>query len=173
MFFKKNYDDELVRKEVIKFYKKNFNINLGQTNPDSKLIDLTGYTDTYFGVEVERGGWNGNFWENKNYCLISGCEHPTINIPIRKEKYWKPEYFFFRKLIVNESYDKNQFVRTNKDFTQFILIEPQVILDSRKKIITEFIPKNSNEVEKFMSFRKEDVKTYNLIKNKFVLDDTM
>jgi hypothetical protein len=168
-----NFDDILVREQVIKFYKNIFEIQLEQTNPNSKLIDLTGFTDYHFGVEVERGGWKGNYWDIDSYCMISGLGFPTINIPRRKEKYWKKVYTFYNKEYVNKEYDKNQFVRTNKDFTQFILITPDVINDNTKKIITKFTPKNSDELEEFMSFRKEDVKTYNLIDDKFVLDSVI
>jgi hypothetical protein len=165
-----NYDDHLVRNEVIKFYKKNFKIVLEETNPTHKLIDLTGMTESYFGVEVERGGWTGNFWDNENYSMISGLGFPTINIPRRKEKYWQKKYMFYNKEYINESYKRNQFVRSNRDFSQFIIVPPEVICDEKKKIITSFIPKNSNEVEEFMSFRREHVKTYNLITGKFYLD---
>jgi len=166
-----NYDDSIVRSQVINFFSKKFNIVLEQTNPDSKIIDLTGYTSHYFGVEVEHGKWVGDFWKNKKYALVSNTGYPTINIPLRKEKYWKKEYYYYNKLYVNEFYDKNIFVRTNIDFTQFILIYPDTILNENKKIITEFIPRNSNVAEKFMSFKKEDVKTYNLIEDKYLLDE--
>lgn len=164
-----NYDDSVVREQVIKFYDDVFNIRLNQTNPSSKLIDLTGYTSYYFGVEVEHGKWVGDFWTNQMYSMISGLGFPTINIPMRKEKYWKPTYHFYNRLINNHQFDKNVFVRTNKDFTQFIVVRPEVILDEKKNIKSEFIPKNSNIPERFMSFREEHVETYNFIENRFIL----
>jgi hypothetical protein len=61
-------------------------------------------------------------------------------------------------------------MRTNKDFSQIIVIRPETIKNPKKLIRTKFQPKNSNEVEKWLSFRREDVETYNLVKGKYILD---
>jgi hypothetical protein len=61
------------------------------------------------------------------------------------------------------------FIRTNKDFTQAIVIKPTTIKNKNKILWTEFQPNNSNEVEKWMSFRQEHVDTYNLVKGKWKL----
>jgi hypothetical protein len=109
---------------------------------------------------LERGGWTGNFWDS-DYSLISGLELRTINIPIRKLKYWYN--------IVNDEITPNEyehlFIRTNKDFTQVILIRPNTIKNETKILFTEFKPKNSNEIEKWMSFEEKNVETYDLIDN--------
>lgn len=165
-----NFDDKPIRDAVIEFFESHFSINLNETPPEQKLIDLTGTTITNLGVEVERGNWKGNFWENDSYSLISEQEFRTINIPIRKEKYWKDEYTFRNKNVINNSSRINIFVRSNKDFTQFIVIRPETIRDSEKVVRTKFQPNNSNEVENWLSFKKEHVETYNLIENKFILD---
>jgi hypothetical protein len=164
-----NFNDKPIRDAVIEFFKSHFKIILNETPPERKLIDLTGSTMTDLGVEVEHGKWEGNFWENDSYSLISKQEFRTINIPIRKEKYWMDEYKFYNKIVVNESSKKNIFVRSNKDFTQFIIIKPETIRDEKKLIRTQFQPNNSNEVENWLSFREEDVETYNLVDNKFIL----
>ncbi len=165
-----SYNDKPVRDAVKEFYKRHFDILLEETPHELKIIDLTGVTDTELGVEVEGGKWTGNFWTNDAYSLISGQEFRTINIPIRKEKYWLEEYVRYGKTRYNPSYLKNTFVRSNKDFTQFIVIRSETIRDQNKLIRTRFQPNNSNELEDWLSFKKEDVETYNLINGTWVLE---
>jgi len=156
-FKKNNYDDSKVREFGIKFTKDVFNL-LFESHPNCKAIDLINPDDYSHGVELERGGWTGNFWDS-DYSLISGLESRTINIPIRKLKYWYSN--------VNDERTPNDyqhlFIRTNKDFTQVILIRPNTIKDETKILFTEFKPNNSNEIEKWMSFEEKNVETYNLI----------
>jgi len=85
-FKKNNYDDSKVREFGIKFTKDAFNL-LFESHPNCKAIDLIDPNDYSFGVELERGGWLGNFWEN-DYSFVSGMAIRTINVPIRKLKYW-------------------------------------------------------------------------------------
>jgi hypothetical protein len=153
----KNYDDSKVREFGIKFTKDAFNL-LFESHPNCKAIDLIDPNDYSFGVELERGGWLGNFWEN-DYSFVSGMAIRTINVPIRKLKYWYTTVY--NKRVPNN--DKNIFIRTNKDFTQTILIRPETIKDETKILFTEFKPKNSDEIEKWMSFEEKNVETYNLI----------
>jgi hypothetical protein len=109
-FKKNNYDDSEVREFGVKFTKDVFNL-LFESHPNCKAIDLINPDDYSYGVELEKGGWTGNFWDN-DYSLISGLESRTINIPIRKLKYW---YTVINdELIPNEH--ENLFIRTNKDF---------------------------------------------------------
>lgn len=61
-------------------------------------------------------------------------------------------------------------MRTNKDFTQIVVIRSEVVKDSKKLVRTKFQPKNSNEVENWLSFRREDVETYDLIDGEYVLN---
>lgn len=171
-FKKNNYNDEPVRTAVRSFFDVNFNIILNETPQELKVIDLTGTTETYIGVEVERGGWSGSFWENKTYSLISGLGFQTINIPIRKEKYWLDEYYYYGKLKINPNSKNNIFVRSNKDFSQMIVIRPETIRDEEKVLRTQFKPNNSDELENWLSFRKEHVETYNLIENIWTLEKT-
>jgi len=161
--FNGNYDDTEVREAVKKIFLEIFNLNLkDHSNPYA--IDLVYEThNTSYGVEVERGWWSGNFWSNKKYPYLSGQGFKTINIPIRKKKYW------YSDIINNVPNNvRNCFVRTNRDFTQIILINSKTIKNLNKVIFTEFIPGNSEKLEEFMSFRMEDVDTYNLIKNKWI-----
>lgn len=165
-----NFDDSPVRCFLIGFFKDKFNLLLGETPQEKKLIDLTGITETHIGVEGECGKWSGNFWENDSYSLISGLEFRTVNIPIRKEKHWQEYPIRWKKVKHNPSFKHNIFARTNKDFTQVIIIRPETIRDPEKVLRTEFQPNNSDKVEKWLSFRREHVETYNLINDTWVLD---
>lgn len=167
-----SFNDAPVRQAVIEFFKTNFSILLNETPHEMRVIDLTGATETLLGVEVEGGGWSGCFWKNDKYCLISNTGFPTINIPIRKHKYWKQVYSYYNKTKENPSFDKNIFVRSNKPFTQMIVIKPETIRNPDKVIKTKFQPNNSDEVEDWMSFKREDVETYNLINNTWILENT-
>jgi hypothetical protein len=167
-----SFDDTPVRNAVIEFYKKKFKINL-KSNDELYKIDLLGIDDPLLGVEAEHGKWKGNFWEVDSYSLdLTGLNFRTINIPIRKEKYWKDVNLYYGKEIVNPSCLKNVFVRSNKDFTQFIVIRPETIRDSKKLIRTSFQPNNSNEIEDWISFRNEHVETYDLLDGEYVLQQT-
>ena len=165
-----SFNDGPVRNAVIDFYKNKYDIQLNETPPEMRLIDLTGATQTLLGVEVERGGWTGDFWSNKKYSLISGLPFKTINIPLRKEKYWLDEYYFYGKLKINPSSKENVYVRSNKDFTQMIVIRPETIRNPKKSIRTKFQPNNSDEIEDWLSFRKEDIETYNLINGVWTIE---
>lgn len=162
-YIKRSFDDTEVRNFAKIFIKEVFNI-LFESHPNSKAIDLICVDDDSFGVELERGGWIGDFWENE-YSLISGYDFRTVNIPIRKVKYWYDKVG--DTIIPNKN--KHWFIRTNRDFTQVILIKPTTIKNKDKILFTEFKPNNSEEIEKWMSFKKEHVQTYNLKKNKWTL----
>ena len=75
---------------------------------------------------------------------------------------------FYNKLKENVSSTKNIFVRSNIDFTQFIVIRPNVIRDSDKLVRSHFKPSNSNEVEGWLSFRQEHVETYDLKNGRYI-----
>jgi hypothetical protein len=169
-FGKNKYDDSEVRGEVIKFFNEVLKIQLNETPQNLKVIDLTGVTETLIGVEVEGGGWSGDFWENDSYSLISGLEIRTVNIPIRKEKHWLEHPVRYRKIRHNPSYKHNIFVRTNKDFTQILIIRPETIRNPKKVLRTKFKPNNSNEIEDWLSFKREHVETYNLIEGNWTLN---
>jgi hypothetical protein len=165
-----NFNDGPVRSAVINFFNENFKIQLNETPPEMRVIDLTGSTQTLLGVEVERGGWSGDFWSNEKYSLISGLPFKTINVPLRKEKYWLDEYIFRKKIKINESSKSNIFVRSNKDFTQMIVVRPETIRNPKKLIRTKFKPNNSDEVENWLSFKREHVETYNLVNGTWTLN---
>lgn len=166
MFIPGKFNDTLIRNAVIKFFKLKFKVDL-MHNQVHNRIDLVGVKDPTLGVEVEHGKWVGNFWKNENYSFISEHSFQTANIPGRKEKYWLDEYYSYNKLRENISSEKNIFVRSNVDFTQFILIRPQTIRDSDKLVRSKFKPRNSDEVEEWLSFRKEHVETYDLKNGKY------
>jgi hypothetical protein len=159
-----NFDDTLVRNFLIKFFKETFDMNL-YSNPKIRKIDLLSNDDQYLGVEGEHGKFVGNFWENDYYSTISNLGFKTLNVPIRKDKYWLDVV----KDKPNLSATKNIFARTNKDFTQVLIIEPETFRNKNKVFKSKFQPNNSKEIEEWLCFKKEDVKTYNLIEGKFVL----
>lgn len=165
-----NYDDTEVRKHVIKFSREYLGLSMKQ-NPKQRKIDLIGRKkNPDVGVEVERGGWNGDFWETPSYCNMTDLGFSTLNIPIRKEKYWKQEIMWFGKLKENNSWDKNIFVRTNHEFTQVMVIRPETITNPEKLFRTTFQANNCDEPEDWMSFKREDVETYNLVNGKYILE---
>jgi hypothetical protein len=164
-----SYDDTPVREFIIKFCDEKWGMKL-KSNDELYKIDLLGINDPLLGVEVEHGKWKGNFWEDDNYSLISEQKFRTINIPGRKEKYWLENFMYRGKEKNNPSHEKNIFMRTNKDFTQIIVIRPEVVKNSKKLVRTKFQPKNSDEIENWLSFRREDVETYNLIDGQYILD---
>lgn len=165
---KPNYKDEEVKNFCIKMFKEYFNLEF-KLNDRSKWeakygIDLIHTTIPNFGAELEQGGWSGNFWETKIYQWmpkINGnrYEFGLINMPIRKRHFWIEEK--------DEGHDKNLFVRTNSDFTQFIIIRPDSI--KNKFIPTTFLANNNDKEEEWLSWKKEDVETYSLIDNKWIL----
>ncbi len=165
-----NYDDTAVRKKIIKFSKEYMGLKLKQ-NPKQRKIDLLGVKDPDLGVEVEHGHWKGDFWETPTYCDLPDLGFSTINIPIRKEKYWQEYITWYGKLKHNVSWKKNIFARTNDDFSQIIVIRPEVITDPDKLHRTRFQPNNNDEEEDWMSFKREDVETYNLINEKYILEE--
>ena len=166
MFIPGKFNDTLIRNEVISFFKQRFRIKLKHNDLHNK-IDLVGVNDTTLGVEVEHGKWVGDFWENDHYSLISEQKFRTANIPMRKEKYWLDEFVYYNKVRKNLSGSKNIFVRSNIDFTQFLVIRPETIRDPKKLIRTKFKPSNSNDIEEWLSFKMEDVETYNVKNGKF------
>ena len=162
-FIRRTLDDTPVREFGIQFTKDKFGYDF-ISHPIKNKIDLINPDDETFGAEMEGGGWEGNFWDNEKYHGISNIGKATINIPIRKVKYW------YNKTDNGLSPNKNKhlFIRTNKDFTQAIVIKPKTIKDENKIIWTKFMPSNSREVESWMSFRRKDVETYNLKNGKWI-----
>lgn len=161
-----SYNDQRVRKFVIKFLKLVFNCdfkdNYHQFGVD--LINKHGYHIT-IRVEVERGLWSGNLWEEYYYSFKSGLGFRTVNIPCRKLYMWYD--LVDGKWVPNDN--GHFFIRTNSDFTQVIIINAETIKDSEKVIFTKFKASNNNEIEYWMSFREENVFTYNLINGKWIL----
>jgi hypothetical protein len=166
-FIRRNFDDTPVREFGIKFTKEKFGL-IFENHPNRTAIDLIDPINYNIGAEMEGGGWEGDFWSNEKYSLISKLNFKTINIPIRKTKYW---YDKINELFLPNK-KKNLFIRTNKNFTQAIVIKPTTIKNKNKILWTEFQPSNSIEVEKWMSFRQEHVDTYDLVKDKWKLQRT-
>lgn len=166
-----SYNDTEVRKKIIEFSREYLGLSMKQ-NPKQRKIDLIGRKkNPDVGIEVEKGGWLGDFWSTPSYCDLTDLKFSTVNIPIRKEKYWKEYNMWFGKMKYNVSWKKNIFVRTNDDFSQIIVIRPEVITNATKVFYTTFQANNCDEPEDWMSFRREDVETYNLMNGKYILEN--
>jgi len=161
------FDDRKSREFVIKFFENEFNIKL--KNGRKLCIDLLREERSDGGVEVEHGGWKGDFWRDDGYSLLSGFNYRTVNIPQRKEKYWADWCHPNEKKRKRQYLDKNIFVRINFDFSQVIIIRANVIRDDKKMRRSRFMPSNSQKMEDWLCFVKKDVETYNLIDGKYKL----
>lgn len=167
---KVSYDDKPVKDFLIEFFSQNFSWEL-KVNLEKYGIDLLSVNGDCPDVECERGNWNGNFWENKGYSSFlsdasPSIKHQTVNIPYRKRHYWVEgdHYKESGKFWYTEkNHLTNLFARTNFEFTQVILIKPEVIRDETKCHIAGKKPVNihKNEIEYWMGFKNEDVDTWN------------
>jgi len=161
-----NYDDKSSREFIINAFEDKFGLKL--KNGKHKRIDLVQIDNELVGVEVEHGHWDGDLWKNDQYSRLAMLEFRTVNIPIRKAHYWEDVV----DGVPNVSAKYNIFVRTNVDFTQFIIIRPETIRNPEKVFKTRFLPNNNDEEEDWLSFKREDVETYNLQPNgKFTLEN--
>jgi hypothetical protein len=151
-----------------------------EINPDNdgKGIDLRAKHNHNIGVEVERGHWVGDFWEDDYYSNLSALGFQTVNMPKRKEKYYLPYYHVGKgknKILVDnrEKQDKVIFERWNWDGSQVILVFADVVRNPEKLQRSVFVPNNNEEKkpEKWLSFKREDVVTMNKQSyDKFVRD---
>jgi len=164
-----DYDDKVCRKYGIESAIDILGYEL-EVNPegDGKSVDLRAKHEHNIGVEVERGHWIENFWEDDYYSTLSNLGFQTVNMPKRKGRYYQPSYYVGRgsnrKLIDNsEKMDKVIFERWNWDGSQVIIVHASVVHDSEKLKLSEFIPNNNVEkkVEKWLSFKRGDVITMN------------
>ena len=167
------YIDRKSREFVIRFFEQQFNIKL--KNGTKTGIDLLRENPMDGGVEIEHGGWDGDLWTHQ-YSLISELKindkhNRTVNIPDRKEKYWYEWIHFGKsvKTIQKKCLDKNIFARTNSDFSQIIIIRPEVIRDDKKMFKRRFWTSNTRRMENFLCFRRCDVETYNLVGKIYIL----
>lgn len=158
-----NYEDKLVRAFGLKFMKY-FGCDFIE-HPNDKKIDLISVNSEYFGVELELGGWYGNYWENDYYPFKSNLEFPTVNMQLRKIKYWFEK--INNALVPNN--EINFYIRTNRQLTQAIVIGPKVIKNKENIIFCRFKAGNSPKAEDWMCFRREDVLTYDLKDGNWIL----
>ena len=159
------FDDSEGRAITIKFLKEVFNLNFKSGTKYG--IDTVCIDDSSWGCEVEQSkSWSGDFFSSKNKGLNnkSGLGFMTVNIPWwRKSKYWAQD---------NPGKDRNMYARINRDGSQLILIEahafnnPEMCLEAHFK--TDWI--GTGEIEEFRSFRREHVRVFNLVDNKWIED---
>lgn len=165
------YNDTYVKEQMIVILKDLYGWDL-YINPDDYGVDLLSKDGT-FGVELEHGGWNDKFFEDKFYpYMCKSLTYPHVNMPARKEKWYKSKYWVnlepdrnkkpIFKEKENPTYKNNIFIRTNRQLTQMIIIWPDTVFSGnfeRTKIFTN----NSQKLEPFFSFKREDVEVVNLI----------
>ena len=170
------FDDSYVKEQMIIILKNLFNWYL-YINPDEMGVDLLSVDGT-FGVELEHGGWDDNFWGNEYYSRKSKeLDYPHVNMPERKDKWYKPNYWVnletdkskkpIFKLKDNPTYKNNIYVRTNRQLTQMIIIRPETVFAGKfeKKMI---YTNNSGKYEPFRCFQRHDVETIDLVNGNWV-----
>jgi hypothetical protein len=170
------YDDSYVKNQMIIILKILFNWDL-YINPDDMGVDLLSVDGT-FGVELEHGGWDNNFWEDEHYSRKSKeLDYPHVNMPERKDKWYKPTYWVnlepdkTKKPIFkqkdNPTYKNNIYIRTNRQLTQMIIIRPKTVFEGKfeKKMIYAH---NSGKYEPFRCFQRSDVETLDLVNGNWI-----
>ena len=161
------YDDSESRNAIIEFVKEILGLEM-IANPNKYGIDLLYKEDPTWGVEIEHSkNWTGDFFSDENSGLNNKTDlgFKTVNIPWwRKSKYWDP--------LKTTGWDKNIFIRCNKDFTQIILIRPETFANPAKCYEATFQTKwiTTGEPEEWRSFKRQDVEVYNLVDGKYILD---
>lgn len=182
---KESYDDKVVKQGVIELAPNlpilGFEL-IENDNPEDWVmkkglltnigIDLKKKGDSTIGVEVERGGWVHNFWDDGFYEIVLEYGFPTLNMPDRKEKYWEEfcDWFKNGEIKHNLSFNKNIFVRTNYFLTQVIVVLPDVIRDPSKVYRKRHKVTNNGYPENWLSWKREHVLTYNKINGMWILD---
>lgn len=164
------YDDSESRNMTIPFALEVLKLVVEPTPPNKKMIDLVCVNDPNIGIEIEHSEkWIGNYWNKTNSGLytVSKMGYPTVNLPWwRKYQYWTES--------LNSGWNKNIFIRWNCDYTCAIVVKPETILNRKKSIDARFRTYNitTGGLEDWKVFKREDVETYNLTENKYVLDDS-
>ena len=171
------YNDLYVKEKMVVILKELFGWDL-YINPDEFGVDLLS-TDGTFGVELEHGGWNDDFWLDKYYPYKSKeLDYAHVNMPGRKKKWYKEYYpvnlepdrnkkpIWHQKH--NPTFENNIFIRTNKQLTQMIIIKPETVFNKlyEDKMI---YASNSGKVEPFMCFKRKDVETRDLVNNDWII----
>jgi hypothetical protein len=165
-----SYDDSYVRGESESIWLFAFGDEL-INNPDGYGIDKLFLKDPTRGVELEHGGWdNDDYWSDPKFSRKSGeLDYPTLNMPLRKLKFWEKD--MLPKLLRSGDWVKRPnilnhrdtiFMRANQSLTQFILVRPDAILNKRY-VIKDIYCSNSDKIEPFCCFKREDTETYNIV----------
>ena len=142
-------------------------------------IDLIAVHDPTIGIEVERGGAIHDYWTDERLSDRLEYGYPTLNKPDRKVNHWAEFYrrydvdrktFLDQIEIFNPGWNKNKFSRSNFFFNQFIIVEPEVILDILKTLEKRYKVGNNEYEEGWRSWIKPYTKTFNLINNIITLE---
>lgn len=133
-------------------------------------IDLVCCDEPEWGVEGERGSWDGDRWTNIKQYDIFGLGVKTINIQQRKWHYWNLNDLTDKTPFWNgkfdEGWDRNMYARINKQYDQICIVKAETILNSEKRIIVyNKKVSNSFQPEDWICIPEEYVETYNKQKN--------
>ena len=181
--YNESYDDSAVKDMHILYGKDIFGFEV-KRNDKSIIestygIDLIAAHDPTIGIEVERGGAIHDYWTDERLSDRLDYGFPTLNKPDRKVNYWAEYYRRYdveRKRyldeieIFNPGFIKNKFSRSNFFGTQFIVVEPEIILDFEKTLIKRFKVDNNEYMEGWRSWAKPYTKTFNLINGIITLE---
>jgi len=166
-----SFDDWVIKNKVVEIAPQLLGLNL-KINEDhnGKGIDLVCVDNPEIGVEVERGGWFGDFWKDLYYSTeIVKWGFPTLNMPDRKLRYWMERYLWRRQMIENPGFKNTIFVRSSWELYQMNVVRPETVLDPGKTFLKREKVKNNAKIEGWVSFKHEDVETYNLYNNLYYL----
>jgi len=180
-----NFKDLPVRLAVIHFAKEALGYNVISNSNDDYKIDLISENGDCPDIECERSNCTTeDYWTNKNYSQFLHNATPsikfkTLNFQGRKEHYWQEGDHYYTRgkhagkfWYTEHNHLTNLFVRTTFNFTQFMVIRPEVIRDESKVLRAWKQPTtiHKNEPEPWLGFRYQDVETWNFKNGIYSLD---
>lgn len=177
-----SYKDLEVRLAVIHFAKEALGIDVISNSNDKYKIDLISKNGDCPDIECERSNClSDDYWSDKNYSeflrnAMPNIKYKTLNFQGRKEHYWQEGDHYHKNgkfWYTEKNHLTNLFVRTTFNFTQFMVIRPEVIRDETKVYRAYKQPTNihKNEPEPWLGFRYQDVETWNFKNGVYTLDN--
>jgi hypothetical protein len=167
-----SFDDWVIKKKVVEIAPQLLGLTLKiNENNDGKGIDLICVDNPEIGVEVERGGWFGDFWKDLYYSTeVMKWGFPTLNMPDRKLKYWMEQYLWRKQIIKNPGFKNTIFVRSSWELLQMNVVRPETVLNPNKIFQKREKVKNNTKIEGWVSFKHEDVESYNFYNGLYILE---
>ena len=167
-----SFDDYVIKKKVVEIAPQLLGLNLKiNENHDGKGIDLICVDNPEIGVEVERGGWFGDFWKDLYYSTeVMKWGFSTLNMPDRKLRYWMERYLWRKQMIENPGFRNTIFIRSSWELYQMNVVRPETVLNPDKIFRKREKVKNNTKIEGWVSFKHEDVETFNLYNDLYILE---